>query len=143
MKLASFCQSIGGPRRGGFTITELLIAATLLITLTSVFGSLSVRCRRLHQQSRHYQVAVNELSDQLDRLLALDDASRTAAIDNLKPSQWVNTVLPAPSLAGDVVDDANGPRIVLRLSWTRQGNPPPVTLVGWLETTPRPAEDKS
>lgn len=141
MKHLAYHRSVRKGQRGGLTITELLVAATLLITIISVFGSLTVRWRRLHQQSRHYQIAVNELSDQLDRLLVQDVASREAAIASLAPSEWVAEILPAPRLAGQVVDDADGPRIVLSLSWTRPGDPPPLTLVGWLATAPQLAND--
>ena len=63
--------------RSGFTLTELLVAATLLIAVLSVAAQLTVRTDRLRQDVRREQIALDELANQLDRILAADRPQRT------------------------------------------------------------------
>jgi len=127
--------------RGGFTITELIVAATLLVVIMSVVASLTVRSGRLWQDSRHYRLAVDELSNQLERLISLDEASRAEEITKLSPSTQMLDTLPNPVLTAETLADESGTRLVLHLTWDRLGKSSPVTLVGWVD--PLPTETKS
>ena len=127
--------------RGGFTVTEMIVAATLLVSVFSVVTSLAVRNGRLRQDARHYLVALDELSNQLDRLTALDGERLAKALDEVTPSQHARNVLPSPKLSAETIVDADGRRLVLRLLWDRSGKAIPLTLVGWLAPPPAAAEE--
>lgn len=122
--------------RRAFTVTELVVAATLLVTAMSVVAPLAVRSGRLWQDSRHYRLAMEELSNQLERLTALEAVERAAAIVEVAPSPQVSTALPNPVLSVETLTDENGTRLVLRLAWDRLGPSAPVTLVGWIDPLP-------
>ncbi len=126
-------------RRCGFTITELIVAASLLVVVTSVVASLTVRSGRLWQDSRHYRLAIDELSNQLERLTSLDEARLATAIAELSPSQQVRDALPNPVLSAETLADEDGTRLVLHLAWDRLGKSVPVTLVGWVDPLPSSA----
>jgi len=123
--------------RRGFTMTELVVAATLLIAGLSVVAPLAVRSGRVWQDSRHYRLAVEELSNQLERLTSLDAVDRAAALSELVPSTQVSTALPNPMLSAETLTDENGTRLVLRLTWDRLGKSTPLTLVGWIDPLPK------
>ena len=122
--------------RRGTTLLELLVAATLLVSVMSVVAPLAVRSGRLWQDSRHYQLALDELSNQLERLTSLDAAALEAALAELTPSQPVRDSLPNPVLSAETIDDAESRRLVLRLQWDRVGPAEPLTLVAWLDPLP-------
>jgi len=119
-------------RRRGFTMTELTVAATLLVGIVSVITPLAVRSGRVQRDTRCYLAALDELSNQLDRLTALDSQLLPEALEQLAPSAYIRGVLPSPELSGEVMSDGDGRRLVLRLSWDRPGDAVPLTLVGWL-----------
>ena len=59
------------PRRNAFTLTELVVGAALTVTVMSVVASLTVHCGRLWQDTRHQQLVMDELSNELERLISL------------------------------------------------------------------------
>jgi prepilin-type N-terminal cleavage/methylation domain-containing protein len=122
--------------RRGFTLTELLVAATLLVSIFSVVTPLAVRSGRIRQETHRYQIALDELSNQLDRLTAIDEKKLADALDELVPSPQAESELPSPELTAEIIDDADGRRLILRLTWDRPAGAVPLTLVGWLDPTP-------
>jgi len=120
-------------RRSGLMVTELIVAATLLVVLVSVVGSLTVQTGRLWRDARHYRLAIDELSNQLERLTALDAVELKAAIAQLSPSPQIRSALPNPVLSVESLADQHGSRLVLHLSWDRLGKQVPLTLVGWVD----------
>ena len=124
-----------GPKRRGLMITELIVAATLLITALSLVVTLSFRTGKLWQDSRHYKLAVEELTNQLERLTVLDETELDAALAELETSETIQSALPNPRLSGTKLSDENGPRVILEIQWDRIGQAEPLTLVGWLVPT--------
>ena len=118
---------------------ELVVAATLLVTVLSVATNLTVRSGRLWQDSRHYRLALDELTNQLERLTALPSDQRSEALTQLAPSAELAAALPHPEFTADTLDDELGTRLILRLNWDRQGKSKPVTLVGWIASLPTDA----
>ena len=119
--------------RRGLLITELIVAAGLLVAILSVVMPLAVRSGRLWQDSRHYRLATDELTNQLEVLTSFDESELSTAISNLNISAPLQDTLPNPELSAKVVADENGTRVVLRLTWDRIGNKStPVILVGWV-----------
>lgn len=122
--------------RCAFTITELVVAATLLVTAMSVVVPLAVRTGRLWQDSRHNRLAMEELSNQLDWLTSLDATERTVAIDEIGPSRQISSALPNPELSVETLTDENGTRLILSLAWDHIGPRAPISLVGWIDPLP-------
>jgi hypothetical protein len=85
-------------------------------------------------------LALDELSNQLDRLSVLDADQRQAALAELAPSQEVRDALHDAKLSGRIVQDEDGTRLILKLDWERPGAPAPLELVHWLDTMPREPE---
>jgi hypothetical protein len=126
--------------RRGLFMTELIVAAILLITSLSLLVTLSFRTGKLWQDSRHYTLAVNELTNQLERLTALDAAEIDEQLAELAPSAAIQAALPNPKIAGEKLTDEYGVRVRLEIEWDRPGNAKPVTLTAWV--TPSTEEDE-
>jgi hypothetical protein len=75
---------------------------------------------------------MNELSNQLDRLVGLSPTELTAAIDAIEASDESRRTLLDPRLSAERIDDELGERVVLRLDWKRRYPGRPIELVGWL-----------
>jgi len=123
------------PRRG-LSALETLVAATLVLAVIGFIAPLVVQSARIWKQTQHFQFAVDELSGQMDRLIALSSDDRAEAMDRLTVSMAAGEVLDDVTLAGRVVRDDDGRRIILTIDWTRIGNPPPVRLVAWIDPLP-------
>jgi hypothetical protein len=124
------------PRRNASSLTELVVAATLTVTVMSIIASLTVRCGRLWQDTRHQQLVMDELSNQLERLSSLPADQRDRALTQLAPSQHLRSALPSAEITAETIRDDHGVRLVLSLNWDRPGNPLPVTFVGWIDPLP-------
>ncbi|MCA9160487.1 MAG: hypothetical protein KDA72_19285, partial [Planctomycetales bacterium] len=57
--------------RRGSMLTELMVAAGLLATAMGLVATCAVADQRLQRMQREHRLAVDELSNQLERLLAL------------------------------------------------------------------------
>lgn len=121
--------------RRGSAITELIVAATLLITGLSLLGMVAFRTGKLWQDTRHYQLAMDELTNQLEWLTSLDESEIDEQLAELAVSTAVEDVLPSAKLSGRKLSDDNGTRVLLEIEWDRLGNSEPLTLVGWISPT--------
>lgn len=121
------------PPRAGFTLIELTVAATLVIAGLTVLGGMTVATGRMWQQTRQERVASEELSNQLERLIALTPAERGAAISDLRPSAFATQTLVDVTLVAKPVSDAEGERIELAIDWDRGTPGKPLSLVGWID----------
>ncbi len=128
----NFTSPATNRRRRGTTVADLLVAATLLAAMMTTVMTITLRSGRLRQQTRQHQLALDELSNQLERILSLDATARDDAIRDLKPSEHLVNSLPGCTLAAKVEDSE---RIVLSLNWDRTINSTPVILTGWLDPT--------
>ena len=113
-------------------MTELVVAAGLLVVVMSVVTSLAVRSNRLSQDSRQYRLALDELSNQLERLTSAGEARLSDSLESLSPSSEISSTLPNPVLSAELLVDEYGTRIAMHLSWDRIGKHTPVTLIGWV-----------
>lgn len=123
-------------RRVGFTVTELIVAATLLVVVMSVVTPLTVRSNRLWQDSRHHRLAMDELSNQLERLVGLRASNLATAVEQLALAPHIQATLPSPVLSAETLTDESGTRVVLHLNWDQLGKSHPMTLVGWIDPIP-------
>jgi hypothetical protein len=104
------------PQRRGVSLIETTVALGLLITVMSVTASLAVRNQRLLADNRAYRLAVDELLNRLDLLVALPADEAATAIGALSEEE-----LPGP-LAGATIEGAIesedfGRRVSLKLTW--------------------------
>jgi hypothetical protein len=128
-KLAEF--DAGG--RCGSTLVELLVAFLLLVATLSISAPLVVRHERLLVDADHYRIALDELTNQLERLRATPASQIDAALELLKPSELTAQRLAGAKLASNVESGDSGRRVKLQLSWDEpQRRAFPVELVAWL-----------
>lgn len=123
-------------QRKGTTLTEMVVAATLMVSTMGIVAPLTVRTGRLWQDSRRYQLVMDELSNELERLASLTAEQRQPAMADLAPPDHLQATLPSATLVAETIRDADGTRLLLSMNWDRPGNPKPVTLVGWLDSMP-------
>lgn len=128
------------PTRAGLSLVEMLVALTLLTTTLGIALPLLVRHGRLLMSCREYQWALDELTNQCDRLAALPSGERTAALEQLAPSQFAAEHLPGAQLRADRVAQPQGDRVTLSLTWDEpQRQQAPVRLTVWLNGPAQPA----
>lgn len=120
-------------KRSGLSLIELIAAATLVISGLTMIGKLSVASGRVWQQTRHEQVALEELSNQLERLIALPPQQRAEAILQLAPSAFAADKLPGANITARQVEDADAERLELQIDWNRPVPSRPLILVGWVD----------
>lgn len=123
-------------QRNGTTLTEMVVAATLMVTTMGIVAPLTVRTGRLWQDSRRQQLVMDELSNEFERLASLTAEQRDRAIADLAPPDHLQATLPSVTLVAETIRDADGTRLLLSMNWDRLGKPKPVTLVGWLDSMP-------
>ena len=121
--------------RRGTTVADLLVAATLLGAMVTTMMTLTIRSGRLRQETRHQQLALDELSNQLERLLSLDAKDRESEMASLFLPEHIIATLPGAKLDGKSIGDENGTRIELNLSWDHPIQSTPLSLVGWVDAT--------
>jgi len=119
--------------RVGGTMPDLIVAAVLTMTLIGTLTTFTVRSGRLIAETRRHQFAVDELTNQLERLQALDSETLDAAIATVAPSEEASVTLPAAVISAEKIDDSLGERIVLSLNWERGAVATPIRLVGWIK----------
>ncbi len=121
------------PRRG-ISLTEVMVAATLVLGIIGLATPLTVRVGRVWHSTRQYRLALNELANQMELLTGQQMEECNAALANLKTSAIVSESLPSARLQGEIVRDQDGTRLVLQLDWDRGSKSVPLSLVGWLDT---------
>ncbi|MDZ4849603.1 MAG: hypothetical protein SGI77_09930 [Pirellulaceae bacterium] len=123
------------PLRSGTTIAELIVACSLLVTGMTLIAGGAVQSHRLRQDTRHYQLALDEVANQLERLVTMTSDERNAAIQNLRPSEWLESILVNPEISAETIDDEDGERVMVNLQWNRRGQAIPISLVGWIPSS--------
>ena len=96
---------------------EVLVSLTLLMSVLSVSTPLIVRHGRLMTSQRQYRIGLDEVSNQLERLSALNEAELGRAIDVLTPSDFIAQRLPGAKLQGQLDATDLGRRLTVRLTW--------------------------
>jgi hypothetical protein len=111
---------------------EILVGFVLLAGVLTISTSLVVRLGRLQQSQRDYRLALDELSNQLDRLAALPAPQRAEELKELKPSPFAAERLVGCQLSGQIDEAQGGERITLRITWDEpQRASAPVSMAAW------------
>jgi hypothetical protein len=120
-------------RRRGTTTIELLVSFTLLTTVLGAALPLVVRHGRILNSARQYRMALDELSNQAERIASLSHDDAMQAIEEVKPSPFAAEHLPGVELTADLASSEGAERVTLSLSWDEPGRrAAPVSLVAWL-----------
>ncbi len=135
----------GGHReQRGVTAIEILVSFTLLTAVLSAAVPLVARHSRLLAEQRSYRIALDELSNQLERITHLPSTEVPAAIETLALSQLAESRLADAALEASHQVDAIGTRVTLSLAW---GDPArraaPLVLTGWVVDRTPAASDSS
>jgi hypothetical protein len=118
----------------------MLVALTLLSSFLAVSVPLVVRHGRLLVTARHYRLAIEELSNQLDRLTALPESQLQSELERLAPSPFTASRLPGAELSGELEPADVGTRIMLRIVWDApQRRAASLSMAAWVLPTPEQA----
>ena len=139
--------SLRTPRsaRHGVSKVEMLVAASLLVTVMSFSVSGFQRINGIWKDIRDRRLAVCELSNQLEELTRLSADELDAALPDLKPSELCANSLKQTKLSGTGGEDGLGQRIDLTLTWRprqagfAEDHVRTVTLSGWLSPSDQEA----
>ncbi|HEY2415533.1 MAG TPA: hypothetical protein VGI40_25045 [Pirellulaceae bacterium] len=117
---------------GGTSSLEVIMAFTLLTSVLAFSTPLIVRHQRLVAAQREYRLALDEATNQLDRLSVMPRDELAAAVARLQPSDFLAERLPGAKLHGELQAADIGQRITVSISWgDEQRTAAPVTLAAW------------
>ena len=129
-----------GIPRTGTTAFEVIVSFSLLSSVLAFATPLVVRHTRLLASQRHYRLALDELSNQLERLSALQAEERSVALEKTVPSDFAAEHLPGAELRGELAESDFGQRVTLRLTWDEpQRSGAPLSLTAWMSSEPKAA----
>jgi hypothetical protein len=112
---------------------EMLVSLSLLMTTMTVATQTIVRYYHLTKSQEKYCLALDELSNQMDRLTALPQPEVNEAVRQLAPSEFIRDQLPGVKLSGDLQPMEAGTHLTLRIAWNEIDRVrTPVQLSGWL-----------
>lgn len=117
--------------RKGSLMTEAIVSAVILLVGIAIVGKSSYNFRRLWSDTRHYQLATDELGNQMQSLTALPKEQLANSLGLLKVSSEVSDILPEAKIVGQLIEDAQGIRVRLSIDWKRVGTGEPLVLIGW------------
>ena len=128
----------------GTSMLEVLVSLTLISTVISASTTLIVRNGRMLTSQRDYRLALDELSNQLDRITSLSQADRVKALEQLTPSGFTAERLPGAKLTGELSEAEPGQRLILRLQWNEpQREKAPVAMAAWIFPSAERRENNS
>ena len=120
------------PRRGT-TIIEFVVACSLLGSLMLFVVPSAIRIERLQRVIRQDRIAMDEITNQLERLAQLPLGQLKEEVDSLTPSEFAATGLSNPRLSGTLLDSQDGYRLAVEISWDSPGRrEAPVSMATWL-----------
>jgi prepilin-type N-terminal cleavage/methylation domain-containing protein len=131
-RLPQSCNRRFGRSRQGFTLAEMLVAVAIMVGIMSFVTTFCFQINQLWKSVGHHRMASCELSNQLERLTLLSGDQIEAELKNLEPSEACQRTLKEAILTGEIIQDAIGDRIVLRINWKRNNPGSPVELSGWI-----------
>jgi hypothetical protein len=100
---------------------EAIVSFVLLSASITVAGPMIVRHGQIVRDQRQMRLALDELSNQLDRLTAIPEELLPQEIASLTPGDLVRNRLPNATLRAEVVPEDGGSRLTLTLNWGAAG----------------------
>jgi prepilin-type N-terminal cleavage/methylation domain-containing protein len=129
------------PRRAGFSLLEVILAAAMLAVLFSIAGQMIVNMKRQTRLAERHSLARRTIENSMEELTAtpwenIDDA----AIAALPLPAAVRQRWPDAALMGSVTpssDPVEAKRISLSLSLSPEARTRPASLTTWIYRIPR------
>jgi hypothetical protein len=117
----------------GTSVLEVLVALTLLSSVLAFSTPLIVAHGKLLKLQRNHGLALDELSNQIERLSVLPAAELPPAIEKLAPSALAAERLPGVTLRGQLADSTHGQRLTLEIWWDEPNRrEAPLRLTTWV-----------
>jgi len=112
---------------------EVIAALAVLVAALAAITPLFVRHTRLVAESRRARIALEELTNQAERLAAVPAGDLDGHLAALALSPLAAGCLPEPRLTATRGSSPLGEQVTLRLGWNSPGrDEKPLTLVAWL-----------
>ena len=119
--------------RSGTTIVEFVVACSVLGSLMMLVVPSAVRIGRAQQALRQERIAVDEVTNQMERLTELPLDQLKEEMDELTASETAISRLPNPELQGTLEENADGYRLVVEISWNSPGRRrAPLSMATWV-----------
>ena len=140
--VATDLSALRPPPRGkrlATTTLECVMAFTLLSSALMVSTPLIIKHKFLMHRQRDYRLALDEVSNQLDRLKAVPAEKQASAVAELALSEFTAARLNGAKLQGVFERLEDGHKVTLSIVWDEpQGTAAPVVLSAWMEAGPGP-----
>jgi hypothetical protein len=118
-------------RRLAVSTLEVLVSLTLLMSMLSVSLPLIVRHGRLLTAQQHYRLALDELSNQLDRLTGTPAKDVPQVLKQLSVSPFTAARLVGAKLNAELKPAEIGQSFTVRLTW-KEAQEQSATMTGWV-----------
>ncbi|MEQ1829134.1 MAG: hypothetical protein ABL921_24435 [Pirellula sp.] len=118
--------------RQGVSATEVLVAASLLLGVIGMVANLGSRTKRMIRSTHQYQIATQELTNQLEILTSLPVDQVPKAISQIRLSAEALEYLPDAEIIANIVEDPDGRRVVMSIAMGRNQQAVPLEMVAWL-----------
>jgi hypothetical protein len=128
-----FTTHLASGSRCGTSTLDALTAFTLIVTVISVVTPLAVRHGRLLKSQHQYRLALDELSNQMEKLTALSTEELPQAAQQLKPSDFITARLPGAQIKAELQPAESSTRLSLSITWRdAERDKAPLTLAAWV-----------
>jgi hypothetical protein len=119
--------------REGLSSLEVIVSLTLLGSVLALSTPLIVAHGRLLKTQRNYRLALDELSNQIDRMSVLPLTDLPGAIDEIAPSALAAERLPGAALRGQLAETDFGRRLTLEIWWDEPNRQAaPLRMTAWV-----------
>jgi hypothetical protein len=118
-------------RRRATSTLEIIVALTLLVSVLGLSVSLIIRHGHLLVAQRHYRQALDELSNQMERVTALPGGNLPQALKQLSISEFTTSRLVDSKLTAESKPADIGQRVTLQLTWN-ESRGQSVSMTGWV-----------
>src|SRR5689334_18070476 len=109
--------------RGGASSLEAIMAFTLLGSVLAASTPLLVKHKRLVADQRQYRLALDEVSNQLERLSILPREGLATAVEQIRPSDFAVARLPNVKLSGRAEREDDAQQVQITISWDDEPRP--------------------
>src|SRR4051794_871605 len=124
-----------GRKRIATTILEVIVSLSLLMSALSLSLPLVLKHGHLLIEQRNYRLALEELTNALDRLAATSPSDLPRSLQQLAVSAFTSERLRDAKLTADLKAADIGQRLTLTLTW-KDSSEQKVVLAGWILPSP-------
>ena len=118
--------------RCGYSVIELMVSMSVLLIGMAGVAKLYFRLDLIWTDVSHHRIAINELSNQLERITLLPMNDVQPALEHLELSPQCKRTLVDASISGNIRQDRIGTSVLLKIQWQREHLAQTAQLVGWL-----------